>query len=128
MTSIKTAELPMPDKPERSIVPRPSHELIAALTGRNRILSEIVRNSLALAKHVAPLDLEALVREGKRIQRRSGMTPEDIQAFRLFYQAATAGHSEAQWLVAECYSRGDGVPRDWTEAAEWYRRAAEQGD
>jgi TPR repeat protein len=118
----------MSDNPERSIIAWPSHELIAALTGRSRILREIVRSSLALAKQVAPSDLDALVSEGKRIQRRKGMTPEDIQAFKLFYQAATGGHSEAQWLVAECYRRGHGVPQGWTKAAGWYQRAAEQGD
>jgi TPR repeat protein len=26
------------------------------------------------------------------------------------------------------YRRGQGVPQDYTEAARWYRKAAEQGD
>ena len=36
--------------------------------------------------------------------------------------------SAAQVKLADIYLEGRGVPQDYTEAAEWYRRAAEQGD
>ena len=60
-----------------------------------------------LAKGLAPtvMELDALVREGKRLFRGEGMTEEDIAAFALFLRAAEGGHGEAQWLVSECYKK-----------------------
>ena len=42
--------------------------------------------------------------------------------------AAEAGNLEAQRLLASQYLRGDGVTRDATTSALWFRKAAEQGD
>jgi len=111
------------------LVPYGSRELFAPQTAQNRILGEMVENSLALAKRsaVSHADLDALVREGKRLQRMEGMTPEDVRAFQLFHQAAVAGRAEAQFLVGSCYDLGNGVPQDLSEAVSWYRKAAEQG-
>ena len=36
-------------------------------------------------------------------------------------------HPEALRHLATLYAEGQGVPQDFTQAAEWYRRAAEQG-
>lgn len=100
------------------------------LVAPNRILDEIVQTSLVLAKGVAPAgeDLDALVREAKRIRRGEGLTPENAQAFSLFYRAALAGHCEAQREVGYCFGFGGGVRCDFTESSRWFRRAAEQGD
>lgn len=78
----------------------------------NRILSQMVGASLALAKDsaVAPIDLNALVREGKNLYRKKqGMTEENMRAFELFIRAAKAGHGEAQFLVYQCYRHGDAL-------------------
>ncbi len=40
---------------------------------------------------------------------------------------ANAGDAASQVLVADCYAAGTGVARDFKLAAEWYRKAAEQG-
>lgn len=40
---------------------------------------------------------------------------------------AAAGNAEAQTLLGAMYWSGEGVPRDHTEAAKWYLRAAEKG-
>jgi TPR repeat protein len=40
---------------------------------------------------------------------------------------ARQGDAEAQWHLGSLYVRGEGVPQDDTEAAQWYRRAAEHG-
>ena len=97
--------------------------------GQSRILGEMVKNSLALAKETTPakVDLDALVREGKRIQSGRGMTHGNIEAFKLFYHAASAGHVEAQFLVCECYELGDGVERDLVHFLNWLRKSAESG-
>ncbi len=41
---------------------------------------------------------------------------------------AEQGEAYAQLNLGLLYSRGEGVPKDFMEAAAWYRRAAEQGN
>jgi TPR repeat protein len=124
---LRLQNLPIFDNPERSIIPWPSHELIAAPTGGSRILTEIVKTSLALVKEIAPatVDLDSLVREGKRIQRRKGMTPEDIHAYDLFYRAAASDHAEAKYHLADCYFHGFGIQKHPATALEWLKNSAE---
>jgi TPR repeat protein len=78
----------------------------------------------------ASVDLDALVREAKRLYRSNGegMTEENIRAFKSFLRAAEAGHSEAQSNLGWCYRKGNGVPQDYLEAVKWFRKAADQGD
>jgi TPR repeat protein len=113
---------------DQSLVLRQSDELITRLTLGNRILDEMVTRSLALARETAPLNvgLDAIVQEAKRIQRKQGMTAEDIRAFELFYRAATAGHAEAQCHVSSCYALGNGVQKNTKKALKWLQRSAEQ--
>ena len=114
---------------DRAILPRTPNELTSSHTAGSRILSAMVASSLALAKEVAPanVDLDALVREGKQFQREQGMTAEDIQAFQLFYKSAVAGHAEAKFLVFQCYSGGHGVQEDRNIGVEWLYKSAEAG-
>ena len=49
------------------------------------------------------------------------------KAAELFRKAADMGYACAQYNLGYCYKYGDGVPRDLTISAEWYRKAAEQG-
>ena len=113
----------------RSLVLRLGQELTTVPAANTRILAEMVESSLELARMSSPerVDLDALVREGKLIQKGEGMTPENIQAFKLFYQAATAGHSEAQFLVCDCYECGRGTMRDKRQYQSWLRKSAELG-
>lgn len=82
---------------------------------------------------VAPVDLDALVREGKKLYRGTAMTqdernrPEDIQAFSLFLRAAEGGHSEAQYIVSNCYDWEHGVQRDEAKVLDWLRKSAVAG-
>ena len=41
---------------------------------------------------------------------------------------ANAGDAAAQVAVGEDYAAGKGVARDYKQAAEWYRKAADKGD
>jgi hypothetical protein len=41
---------------------------------------------------------------------------------------ANSGDAAAQVAVGECYAEGKGVVRDYVQAAEWYRKAADKGD
>ena len=48
-------------------------------------------------------------------------------AFKLWLPLAEQGSARAQTNVARMYERGEWVAQDPAMAAEWYRRAAEQG-
>ena len=41
---------------------------------------------------------------------------------------AKAGDAPSQVLVGEAYATSKGIPRDYKQAADWYRKAAEKGD
>lgn len=45
----------------------------------------------------------------------------------LIYDRARNGDPEAQFDLGVTYDRGDGVPRDATQALKWYREAADRG-
>jgi TPR repeat protein len=47
-------------------------------------------------------------------------------AAELFRKAADMGFADAQYNLGYCYKYGDGVPRDLTKSAEWFRKAEEQ--
>jgi TPR repeat protein len=51
-----------------------------------------------------------------------------ITAFREFKSLASRGHMKAQFHLGLLYEMGLGVKRDYDEAANWYRKAAVQGD
>ena len=48
-------------------------------------------------------------------------------AFYLLLPNAADGYAPAQFKVGEMYYRGKGTAQNYTEAARWYRNAAEQG-
>lgn len=67
---------------------------------------------------------DALFAEGMRILE-NGTTREDgVKAFKCLRQAASQGHTEAQYQLSVCYDRGIGVRRNITEAAKWCQMAA----
>jgi len=49
------------------------------------------------------------------------------KAIPLFENIANEGYAEAQYFLGDCYIDGLGVKKDLTKAAEWLRKAAEQG-
>jgi hypothetical protein len=48
-------------------------------------------------------------------------------AYRLIMPLAEQGLPLAQYNLGVMYYNGQGVPKDYAEAAKWYRKAAEQG-
>ena len=54
---------------------------------------------------------------------------EDLsEAFSLCRKAAEQGYAPAQRQLGFMYYSGTGVPKDYSMAARWYRKAADQGD
>lgn len=49
-------------------------------------------------------------------------------AYKRAHKAAEWGLAEAQYDLGCCYHLGHGVGKDMTEAAKWWKKAAEQGD
>ena len=43
------------------------------------------------------------------------------------FRRAGKGDAKAQFNLGLKYDTGEGVPQNYTEAAKWYRKAAEQG-
>jgi TPR repeat protein len=48
-------------------------------------------------------------------------------ALRLAEPLADGGDRAAQFRLGVMYEQGKSVPQDYTEAANWYRRSADQG-
>lgn len=49
-------------------------------------------------------------------------------ALREWQPLADQGDARAQFSLGLLYENGDGVPRDYTKARQWYEKAAAQGD
>lgn len=115
---------------DSSLISYGSRELIVPRTAQNRILGEMVDNSLALAKEsaVAHVDLDALVIQGSRLQRAGeGITEQNTQAFELFYRAALGEHNEARFRLGCCYLYGDGIHTNSVEGLKWLKQSATAG-
>jgi hypothetical protein len=52
----------------------------------------------------------------------------DEKSVAAFKQQAASSNAAAQCGLGFLYDKGDGVPQDYTQAAAWYRKSAEQGD
>jgi TPR repeat protein len=48
-------------------------------------------------------------------------------AFKEFSSSAKQGDARSRFAIGMMYHNGQGVPKDYTQAASWYRKAAEQG-
>ncbi len=52
---------------------------------------------------------------------------EYAAAAQLLRSPADKGKADAQFLLGDMYSKGDGVPQNLADATKWYRKAADQG-
>ena len=48
--------------------------------------------------------------------------------YQQYIKAAKAGDAKAQVQVGIAYEKGEGVPKDMSQAVYWFEKAAEQGD
>jgi TPR repeat protein len=70
-------------------------------------------------------EAEENYRRGLRLVEGAGSAGDYAAAARFYRRAAEAGHAAAQSSLAYLYENGLGVERDCTQAALWYRKAAE---
>lgn len=90
-----------------------------------------VMRIIRVAVGVAPLLLwTAGLAEAQSVrQGLSALGRQDYaSASRIFIPLAEQGDAAAQSYLGFLFETGRGVPKNYTEAAMWYRRAAEQGD
>jgi TPR repeat protein len=89
-----------------------------------------LRRSFFIAATAATLLGSAAVAEAASF--RQGVSAFNRQEYLLasqnFFPLAEQGDPAAQTYLGFMFETGRGVPRNYTEAAMWYRRAAEQGD
>src|SRR4051812_45223624 len=95
----------------------------SAAAGARRLFL-LAAGSLALSVSAGDFVQAATFRQGV-----AAFTRHDFPlASQIFFPLAEAGDPAAQAYLGFMFETGRGVPRNYTEAAMWYRRAAEQGN
>jgi uncharacterized protein len=90
-----------------------------------------VMRTIRVAVGVAPLLLSTIgVAEAQSVRQGvSALNRQDYaSASHIFIPLAEQGVAAAQSYLGFMFETGRGAPQNYTEAAMWYRRAAEQGD
>ena len=85
----------------------------------------IISFILALTATVAvsAQSADKLYKEGKALYEKKNYT----EAVPKLKAAAEKGKKGAQYRLARCYDKGNGVAENNAEAVKWYQKAAEQG-
>lgn len=86
----------------------------------------LVTGTLILAAHsllAAPPQADDSWTEGANTAYRPEGPPMDVAALK---QSAATGDADAQNNLGFVYANGKGVPKDYAEAARWFRKAADQ--
>ena len=85
---------------------------------RSGFLASVILLAVAVPAHAGPLE------DGLAAYDRGNYAT----ALRHWQPLAEQGHVGAQNNLGIMYYNGEGVRQDNTEAAKWYRKAAERGD
>jgi len=99
---------------------------INMLKRANGILTEVeaAEKKAREAKEAA----ERAVKEKEAREAAEKRAREEKEAFERLCVAAEQGNAESQLKLGNCYFTGDWVTRDYAKAAEWFGKAAAQGD
>jgi hypothetical protein len=127
----------MTDDEDRSLIPLPDVSLANTAAGAKRIMSEIIGETLALARFsevgktigitkAADSEIEEMLRLARINDGGTGFAPNYEEAFRWYSKAAELGSPYAQYCVGTCFLEGQGVPKDAAEAVKWFLKAAQQ--
>jgi Sel1 repeat len=71
---------------------------------------------------------KAKAAEEERQQMQKAKAEAEQRRFLIAKAKAEQGDAEAQRDLGYCYSQGEGVAKDDTEAVKWFRKAADQGE
>lgn len=96
---------------------------LRSVTDRVSKLRWLFASLLVLVAVIGPLHAQSLDQGVAAFKRQ-----DYVAASRAFIPLAERGSATAQSHLGFMFETGRGVPRNYTDAAMWYRRAAEQGD
>jgi hypothetical protein len=65
---------------------------------------------------------------GWRLRGERGYTQDPEKAAEDFRRSAEQGLASSQAMLGMLYAQGNGVPKDFAKAVEWFQKAANQGD
>jgi len=119
---------------KRGARPCPNTLLAACLTGRVEIVRmAIEQGAILTSKAFAEAKKDpAIFEEIQKIQTIFETSPSlsayAEEEFLRLYELAREGDAISQFRIGLCYSVGDGVAQDHTQAALWFQKAADQGN
>ena len=101
-----------------------------AVPGRRPASARLIRMlRVALGAALLVLSTTGLAEAQSVRQGVAALNRQDyVSASHIFIPLAEQGVAAAQSYLGFMFETGRGVPQNYTEAAMWYRRAAEQGD
>jgi TPR repeat protein len=73
-------------------------------------------------------EAERLFDEAERARVAPGDVYVTEATANLYERSAKLGHARAMFMLAQCFRKGEGRPKDGEAASMWYQRAAELGD
>lgn len=116
----------IPKEDERTKIEHSNHsdEVVRWLSDKDQLrrLQVIVGSSYSY-KELEKLTAKDIYDIGKEFETNH----HKERAVKCILRSAAMGYLKAQLEVAHCYVSGYGVPQDLSVAANWYRKAAEQG-
>ena len=104
--------------------------LLLALRKLNEIIDDYPSTDLAvklISEDTGSISLEGVSEVAEKAREEAERAAEEARSFKKTLKAAEQGNAGAQANLGIMYARGEGVPKNDTEAAKWYRKAAEQG-
>ena len=108
------------------------NKLISILNLRNDDVELLRDDILTAINKAAEMDCDIAVKYVKQenisIEKEENSSITEKKYFELKLEEARQGNIDAQFEVGSMYYRGDDVQQDYLLAAEWYQKAADQGD
>jgi TPR repeat protein len=107
-----------------------AHYYLAAIYERGiGVLPDLERAASHYGKAANGGVNNARAKYGLMLLRGIGIKQNKVEGETWLRRAALAGDGEAAFIVADIYAKGeDGLPPAYTEAAQWFRMAAEAGN
>lgn len=103
--------------------------LICAAAAISLAMGYLLRSRNEEKVHASRADRDHTVLAASRPVAKSASPSHqsDAEILSQLVEQATQGDASAQYALGRRYNLGDGVKRDYTEAAKWFSKAADQG-
>jgi hypothetical protein len=125
--NVKAMDLPLPPVAERHIDSLKQQATQGDINAQKELAKLYLRGFVLAFCDNPPDGLDIPSATGKVSCPKKQISPDYIQAFKYFKEAADAGDAWAQTYVGWFYDQGKVVSQDYTAALKWYNLAADQG-